>query len=345
MKKELYEGGENVRYDVDARGVCTITLDRRDNGGNALTQDMLHEISTRFHKAKEDPAVKVIVLRSAKEKIFCVGVDLREMAAAMSNTDRRVQIKQNREQSKALSDAFAIITDCKKPVIGVANGKSSGAGTTLLRMCDWVVADQERASFAYPEVNFGMLPSISAFYVLPHLLVQKDGLGKARTCFYEGQQMKALTGKDYGIFDEIVPPADLEAAAAGAVEKALSGTIKRWDVKKIDKNKVPEYFVPQRNYVEDPIAEKRRDAVEYTLHKAVQQIMGTSGKTWDQFRESCVEELTRVRCKPETLSALWGYIAGLERRKITLDTVIGGKDVAAHNDNVDKQSGGHGAGR
>lgn len=322
---EAHMAGEDVKYSVDERGVATITLDRQDNSGNALTEDMLNAISSKFWDVKNNPRVKVVVLRSAKEKIFCAGVDLMEMMTAMSITDPKKRKEVNRRQSKALSLAFALIADCKKPVIGVANGKSSGAGSTLLRMCDWVVADQERASFAYPEVNFGMLPSISAYYVLPHILTQKDGLEKARKCFYEGQQMKALLGKEYGMFNELVSGAQLEDATHKAVEGALEGRLERWS---IDKNKVPEYLKREKNYIEDPIIAKKEAAAERTIFRAIRQIMGTSGKKSHDFRNQCVDELTQTRCNPETLVVLKGYIDKLQERKRVMDTVIGGKDIA-----------------
>src|SRR3954471_4950327 len=73
-------GYETLRYAVAASGVATITLDQPDTR-NALSDALLDDLIAAFEAARDDDAVRAVVLTSSHEKVFSSGGDLAGFAA------------------------------------------------------------------------------------------------------------------------------------------------------------------------------------------------------------------------------------------------------------------------
>src|SRR3954451_1559263 len=71
---------ETVRYDVDDAGVATIALDHPETR-NALSDQVLDDLLAAFSAARDDEAVRCVVLTSTHERVFSAGGDLRGFAA------------------------------------------------------------------------------------------------------------------------------------------------------------------------------------------------------------------------------------------------------------------------
>src|SRR2546423_15152537 len=69
-----------LRYDVADTGVATIALDQPDTR-NALSDELLRELIEAFQKARQDSAVRCVVLTSTHEKVFSAGANLGGFAA------------------------------------------------------------------------------------------------------------------------------------------------------------------------------------------------------------------------------------------------------------------------
>src|SRR5436309_13040669 len=65
---------ETLRYDV-ADGVATIALDQPDTR-NALSDQLLGELIAAFEAARDDDAVRCVVLTSSHERVFSSGANL-----------------------------------------------------------------------------------------------------------------------------------------------------------------------------------------------------------------------------------------------------------------------------
>ena len=65
-----------VRYEVEVGGIARITLDSPDTR-NALSDALLDETIAAFEKARDDSAVRVVVLSSSHDRIFSAGGDLK----------------------------------------------------------------------------------------------------------------------------------------------------------------------------------------------------------------------------------------------------------------------------
>jgi enoyl-CoA hydratase len=135
-----------ISKDIDALGVCTITLNRPPV--NAVSQQMYAEIHHAFASLNPDLEVKVAILTGAGDRAFCGGNDLKEFESMdMFNADERMRV---------VREAFFAIYDCAVPVIGAINGPAIGTGVGLSANCDILIAS-DRASFQLPEINVGVL--------------------------------------------------------------------------------------------------------------------------------------------------------------------------------------------
>src|SRR5438105_4577146 len=70
---------ETLIYDV-AGGVATVTLNQPDTR-NALSAELLSELIDAFEKARDDNAVRCVVLTSSHERVFSSGANLAGFAA------------------------------------------------------------------------------------------------------------------------------------------------------------------------------------------------------------------------------------------------------------------------
>src|SRR5688500_5521552 len=104
---------ETVRYDV-AAGIATIALDQPDTR-NALSDALLDDLIAAFGAAREDPAVRCVVLTSTHDKVFSSGGDLAGFAA-------RQPLVTKHFATDRFPRLFRLIGELGKPSLCAANG-------------------------------------------------------------------------------------------------------------------------------------------------------------------------------------------------------------------------------
>jgi enoyl-CoA hydratase len=140
---------QTLRYDVAPTGVATIALDRPETR-NALSDEMLDELLAAFALAREDDAVRCVVLTSTHERVFSAGGDLGQFASDAPlihkyfGTDRFVRL-------------FKLIGELGKPSLCAANGHVLAGSLGVALACDLIVA-KDTARFGTPELNVGVFP-------------------------------------------------------------------------------------------------------------------------------------------------------------------------------------------
>ena len=108
--------------------------------------------------------------------------------------------------------ACAAVRAAPAPVIARIHGFCFGAGLELVASCDFRVASSA-AVFGMPEVRLG-IPSVVEAALLPQLI----GWGRTRRLLYTGESLGAAEALAWGLVEEVVAPADLDAA----VERRLA---------------------------------------------------------------------------------------------------------------------------
>jgi enoyl-CoA hydratase len=145
---------ELVHLNVDG-GIATVTLDSPHNR-NALSRQLVAELTDRLRVAGVDDAVRAVVLTHTGTT-FCAGADLSEASTGlMSGT------------AEALLGVLRLIVDVPRPVIARIDGNVRAGGVGLLGACDIVVAGP-RSTFAITEVRLGLAAAVISVTVLPRL--------------------------------------------------------------------------------------------------------------------------------------------------------------------------------
>ena len=196
-----------VRYEVADTGVATITLDQPDTR-NALSNELLDDMLAAFTAARDDDAVRCVVLASSHEKVFSAGGNLAGFAADVPlvhkhfATDRFVRL-------------FGLIGGLGKPTICKAGGHVLAGALGIALACDLIVA-ADTARFGTPEINVGVFP-----FMIMALIYRNVPRKKTNELLLLGEQISAAEAERIGIVNRVVPAAELDAAVdAWAVKLA-----------------------------------------------------------------------------------------------------------------------------
>ncbi|MBS7546170.1 enoyl-CoA hydratase/isomerase family protein [Ancylobacter oerskovii] len=187
-----------------------ITLDR-PKALNALDHEMVRAMRATLDAWAEDPAVAVIVLRSAQERAFCVGGDVR----AMHDLGRAGRTEEARSFWRDEYPLNHLISRYPKPFVALVDGLCFGGGFGISGHARYRVAG-EGLGFAMPEVAIGLFPDVGGTYVLPRL-PGWSGTWLAMT----GARIGMADAMALGLYTHHVPAErwpDLVAAFAGGHE-------------------------------------------------------------------------------------------------------------------------------
>jgi enoyl-CoA hydratase/3-hydroxyacyl-CoA dehydrogenase len=191
--------------------LAVITLDRPD-AMNALDEDTVAELGQRFAEAERAPG-KGIVIRG-RGKAFVAGADVKWFVRQLDakNLDRIVDFTRKGQE------LLASFARSKKVVVAAVEGLSLGGGTELALACDHIVATS-RGSIGFPETGIGIYPGLGGTQRLP----RRVGRGLARWLVFTGKSLGAQEAHAAGVFDEVVTPEEVLAAAKRLVAKGKPG--------------------------------------------------------------------------------------------------------------------------
>lgn len=185
-----------VIYTVKDR-VGYITLNRPEKR-NALSHELVIELTGAFDKAEQDSSVKVVVIK-AEGEAFCAGADL-----AYLQQLQYFSFEQNLEDSRQLKNLFLKIYQLKKVVIAQVQGHALAGGCGLATVCDFTFAVPE-AKFGYTEVKIGFIPALVSVF-----LIRKVGEHKAKQLLLTGEVIKAQEAMERGLINMVLKAEDLE---------------------------------------------------------------------------------------------------------------------------------------
>lgn len=185
--------------------VAYLLIDRADKR-NAFTITMWQLLPQLLAQAAADPALRVLVVKSAAGGAFCAGADIAELLA---NKDDAVWRAENQ---KALNRAQYELTRFPLPTVAMIEGDCVGGGCGIALACDMRVAG--------PKARMGITPAkLGLVYPLHDikLLVDLVGPGQARRMLYTGMLLGAEEARAIGLVEEL---ADDEAALVAQVTSA-----------------------------------------------------------------------------------------------------------------------------
>jgi 3-hydroxyacyl-CoA dehydrogenase / enoyl-CoA hydratase / 3-hydroxybutyryl-CoA epimerase len=190
-------------------GMLVLSFDRAGEAVNTFAQDVLIELDALLERLALDPP-RALVLRSAKDKGFIAGADIREFA----EFDRKGTIADSIRRGQQV---FQRLADLRCPTVAAIHGFCMGGGTEISLACDYRVAsDDPSTRIGLPEVKLGIYPGWGGSVRLPRLV----GAPAAMDLMLTGRTLSASAAKAMGVVDRVVAPALLVDAAA---ELALKG--------------------------------------------------------------------------------------------------------------------------
>jgi enoyl-CoA hydratase len=196
---------EKVLYDADAGGVATITLNDPDTR-NALSPQLLGGLIESFERARDDDAVRCVVLCSSHDKTFSSGANLGGFGADAPLVHKHFG-------SERFVSLFKLIGDLGKPTLCAVRGHVLAGALGIALACDLIVAS-EQASFGTPEINVGTFP-----FTIMALIYRNVPRKKANELLLLGERWSAQEALAAGLVNKVVPAQDFDAAVSDWADK------------------------------------------------------------------------------------------------------------------------------
>src|ERR1700741_333992 len=185
---------ENVLYEKKG-AIAYVTLNR-PKVLNALNRRTWEDLQSAFEDAREDSAIRGVILTGAGDKAFIAGADISELS--------KVTAVEAESSSTFGQGVLNLIENLGKPVIAAINGFALGGGCETAMACTIRIA-VETAKFGQPEVKLGVLPGGGGTQRLPRLI----GKGRALQLILTGGMINASEAYRIGLVNEVVPIAEL----------------------------------------------------------------------------------------------------------------------------------------
>src|SRR5207253_8590926 len=180
---------ENVLYEKKG-AIAYVTLNR-PKVLNALNKRTWQDLKTAFEDARDDAAVRGVILTGAGDKAFIAGADISELTQLTA-----VEAEKSSSFGQAVLD---LIENLGKPVIAAVNGFALGGGCETAMACTIRIA-VENAKFGQPEVKLGVIPGGGGTQRLPRLV----GRGRALQLILTGEMISAQEAYRIGLVNEVV---------------------------------------------------------------------------------------------------------------------------------------------
>lgn len=202
---------DQVQFDREnALGWIRINRPERLNAfAGTMRADILHSLE----QLEADEDVRCVVVTGVG-RAFSTGGDIAVMAELSKAGDEAAF----EELVRTGARIAALIDGMSTPVIAAVNGPAAGAGACLALACDMRLAS-ETASIGMTFLRVGLHPDWGGSYFLPRLL----GPAAAAEAILTGAMINAERGERLGLFNRVVPSAELETAARGMAAQIAAG--------------------------------------------------------------------------------------------------------------------------
>jgi enoyl-CoA hydratase/carnithine racemase len=176
--------------------VGIVTLDRPP--ANSYDLGFIEELSEAVRDAAEEDAVKAVIVRSASEKFFSAGADVK---AFNENT-----VEANMEMIRLSHETLSSIATIPKVFIAAINAHALGGGLEIALACDLRFAADGEYRLGTPEVTLGVLPGNGGTQRLPRLI----GWSRALELMVTGRTVTPSEALELGIVNAVFPAGELQ---------------------------------------------------------------------------------------------------------------------------------------
>ena len=186
-----------IRWDGDADGIVTLTLDDPGKSANTMNERYVASMGETLDRLEaERDSITGLILTSAK-KTFVAGADLNALRDITPDSAREFGA-----HLALIKGQLRRLETLGKPVVAAINGAALGGGLEITLACHHRIAlDAPGSKIGFPEVTLGILPGLGGVVRTVRML----GLATALTqLLLQGQQVSPARAKEIGIVDEVV---------------------------------------------------------------------------------------------------------------------------------------------
>lgn len=195
---------ETILYEKKG-AIAYVTLNRPQvlNIYNIRMRDELYEALSAI---RDDPEVRVAIIKGAGEKAFCAGADLSEFLTAPPPVAAR--------RSRWGRDVWGLFLSIPQPLIAALHGYVLGSGIEIALCCDIRIAS-ETARFGLPEASLGIIPAAGGTQTLPRTI----GPGRSLEMLLTGRWIDCDEAFRIGLVNQVVPEDKLPEVTEGIAQK------------------------------------------------------------------------------------------------------------------------------
>jgi enoyl-CoA hydratase/carnithine racemase len=194
----------------DAEGaVGLLTLDNPP--ANSYDIDTVRELADAIAAAGDASEVRVVVLRSASEKFFSAGADVKRFLANDADA--------NMEMVRLAHEALASIARSPKLFVAWIAGHALGGGLEMALACDLRYAAEGSFRLGTPEVTLGLLPGNGGTQRLTRLV----GPSRAMELLITGRTFGVEEAQAMGLLAAVYDADEAEAEVREYAERLAVG--------------------------------------------------------------------------------------------------------------------------
>ena len=190
-KQTSYADGKILQEIVDGVGIVTFNNPEKRN---AMSLEMWEGFGAALTELRDDPNVRVVVLKGAGDKAFVSGADISQFEKERHNAQA------SEEYSRRSAAQRALFADYPKPTIACISGFCLGGGMLVAMLSDIRIA-AENSQFGIPAAKLGIAYGYDG---LKHL-VSLVGPSWARLLMYTGMRIDSTEALRIGLVERVIP--------------------------------------------------------------------------------------------------------------------------------------------
>lgn len=199
-------------------GLGIVTMNRPP--GNALSADFVDELWDMAKEVSSDQEVRAVLFKSALEKHFMVGADLKTLPPDLDLGDLdpswppkqvmgHILSKMSHHIASMLEKAQQVMNEIEsmpKPVIAAVSGHALGGGLEFSLACDFRIMAKGKPRIGLTETGLGLIPAAGGCQRLPRAV----GHAKAVEMILLAMRLDAEEAEAIGLINKAVDPEELE---------------------------------------------------------------------------------------------------------------------------------------
>ena len=178
---------------------------------NSYDQSFMEELGESVDAAASDDGARAVVFRSASERFFSAGADIK---AFNQNSSEK-----NMEMIRLAHENLARIAGIPKVFNAQVGATALGGGLEMALACDLRFGAEGEYYLGLPEATLGLLPGNGGTQRLPRLV----GASKALDLMVTGRRLSPSEAHDIGILDRLFPAGELEDETLKYAQRLANG--------------------------------------------------------------------------------------------------------------------------